>query len=140
LNKGKWRAGFKCYRGECMSQPVKRNTVNPQMVGSSFERSSHAVFLDGNFVKFAKFWRHWPTLCNSKTTITHGRNFGPIKQHYRPMLGFAKFESASRFCTAFDELRNYLRVHAVDGQQVPASGRREIFTDKWSTLMTELLA
>ncbi|MQF70532.1 IS6 family transposase [SAR202 cluster bacterium AD-812-D07_MRT_10900m] len=63
-----------------------------------------------------------------------------IKQRYYPMLGFAKFESASRFCTAFDELRNYLRVHAVDGQQVSASGRREIFTDRWSTLMTELSA
>jgi transposase-like protein len=33
-----------------------------------------------------------------------------IEQRYYPMLGFAKFESASRFCNAFDELRNYLRV------------------------------
>jgi putative transposase len=66
------------------------------------------------------------------------QNHRGIKQRYYPMLGFAKFESASRFCTAFDELRNYLRVHAVDGQQVSASGRREIFTDRWSTLMTEL--
>jgi transposase-like protein len=68
------------------------------------------------------------------------QNHRGIKQRYYPMLGFAKFESASRFCTAFDELRNYLRVHAVDGQQVSASGRREIFTDRWSTLMTELSA
>jgi transposase-like protein len=43
-----------------------------------------------------------------------------IKQGYYPMLGFAKFESASRFCNAFDELRKYLRVHATDGEQVPA--------------------
>ena len=63
-----------------------------------------------------------------------------IKQRYYPMLGFAKFESASRFCNAFDELRNYLRVPAVDGQQVSASSLREIFTDRWSTLMTELSA
>ena len=68
------------------------------------------------------------------------QNHRPIKQRYYPMLGFAKFESASRFCNAFDELRNYLRVRAVDGQQVSASGRREIFTDRWSTLMTELSA
>ena len=68
------------------------------------------------------------------------QNHRGIKQRYYPMLGFGKFESASRFCTAFDELRNYLRVHTVDGQQVSASGRREIFTDRWSTLMTELSA
>ena len=63
-----------------------------------------------------------------------------IKQRYYPMLGFANFESASRFCSAFDELRNYLRVRAVDGQQISASSRREIFTNRWSTLMTELSA
>jgi putative transposase len=68
------------------------------------------------------------------------QNHRPIKQRYYPMLGFAKFESASRFCNAFDELRNYLRVPALDGQHVSASSRREIFTDKWSTLMTELSA
>ena len=68
------------------------------------------------------------------------QNHRGIKQRYYPMLGFAKFESASRFCNAFDELRNYLRIPALDGQQVSASSRREIFTDKWSTLMTELSA
>ena len=68
------------------------------------------------------------------------QNHRPIKQRYYPMLGFAKFESASRFCTAFDELRNYLRVPALDGKQASASQRKEIFTDRWSTLMTELSA
>ena len=63
-----------------------------------------------------------------------------IKQRYYPMLGFKRFESASRFCTAFDELRNYLRATALDGQQVSASSRRKIFTERWSTLMTELSA
>ena len=68
------------------------------------------------------------------------QNHRPIKQRYYPMLGFAKFKSASRFCTAFDEFRNYLRVTALDGQQISASSRREIFTERWSTLMTELSA
>jgi putative transposase len=63
-----------------------------------------------------------------------------IKQRYYPMLGFAKFESASRFCNAFDELRNYLRVPRVSNQRISALNRREIFTEKWSTLMTELSA
>jgi transposase-like protein len=63
-----------------------------------------------------------------------------IKQRYYPMLGFAKFESASRFCTAFDKLRNYLRVRTTHGEHAPANARRKIFTNKWSTLMTELSA
>lgn len=63
-----------------------------------------------------------------------------IKQRYYLMLGFAKFESASRFCNAFDELRTYLRIRSVDGEHVSASSRREVFTERWSTLMTELSA
>ena len=68
------------------------------------------------------------------------QNHRGIKQRYYPMLGFKRFESASRFCTAFDELRNYLRVSATEGEHVPADVRRKIFTNKWSTLMTELSA
>ena len=64
----------------------------------------------------------------------------PLKQRYYPMLGFANFESASRFCTAFDELRNYLRIQSVGDELVPASERRKLFTERWSALMTELAA
>jgi len=66
------------------------------------------------------------------------QNHRPIKQRYYPMLGFAKFESASRFCTAFDELRNYLRARTTGDKKHSAAIRRKTFTDKWSTLMTEL--
>jgi transposase-like protein len=68
------------------------------------------------------------------------QNHRPIKQRYYPMLGFARFESASRFCTAFNELRNYLRIRVTDGEHVPAEVRRRIFSERWSTLMTELSA
>jgi transposase-like protein len=64
----------------------------------------------------------------------------PLKQRCYPMLGFSKFESASRFCNTFDELRNYMRVRPTHGKHVPASHRREIFTVRWSALMTELAA
>jgi putative transposase len=64
----------------------------------------------------------------------------PIKQRYYPMLGFQNFESASRFCSAFDELRNYLRARSVDDEPIPASSRREIFAGRWSALMTDLAA
>jgi len=66
------------------------------------------------------------------------QNHRGIKQRYYPMLGFKQFESASRFCNAFDELRNYLRVQGTGREHVLAEVRRKIFTSRWSTLMTEL--
>ena len=64
----------------------------------------------------------------------------PLKQRYYPMLGFGRFDSASRFCTAFDELRHYLRVRNPRGERVSASRSRQIFSSRWSTLMAELVA
>lgn len=58
------------------------------------------------------------------------QNHLSIKSRYSPILGFAKLGSASRFCAAFDELHNYLRVQATDGELVPADVRRKIFTDR----------
>jgi putative transposase len=68
------------------------------------------------------------------------QNHRPIKQRYYPMLGFGRFESASRFCAAFDELRHYLRVRNRRGERVSASDKRQIFSNRWSTLMIELAA
>ena len=64
----------------------------------------------------------------------------PIKQRYYPMLGFGRFESASRFCTAFDELRNYLRVTGSSHDRITAAEKRTVFSARWSTLMAELAA
>jgi putative transposase len=64
----------------------------------------------------------------------------PLKQRYYPMLGFGGFDSASRFCTAFDELRHYLRIRPTRSKPVTSSSRREIFTARWATLMAELAA
>ena len=64
----------------------------------------------------------------------------PIKQRYYPMLGFGRFESASRFCAAFDELRNYLRPTGSSHNRITAAERRTVFSVRWSMLMTELAA
>ena len=68
------------------------------------------------------------------------QNHRPIKQRYYPMLGFGRFDSASRFCTDFDELRHYLRVRPPRGELVSASARRQIFRSRWSTLIADLAA
>jgi len=36
-----------------------------------------------------------------------------IKHRYYPMLGFGAFESAKRFCTAFEEVRQYSRTRSA---------------------------
>ena len=52
----------------------------------------------------------------------------PIKQRYYPMLGFGSFESASRFCSAFDELRNYLRGTGSTHDRITAAEKRTVFS------------
>ena len=64
----------------------------------------------------------------------------PIKQRYYSMLGFGTFESASRFCTAFDELRNFLRVTRANHNGITAAERRTVFSARWSALIAELAA
>ncbi len=63
-----------------------------------------------------------------------------IKQRYYPMLGFESMESAKRFCSAFDELRQYLRIRLRSGEQVSLSERRRVFLARWQGLMEEMAA
>jgi transposase-like protein len=73
---------------------------------------------------------------NNRTEQSHRH----IKQRYYPMLGFGNFESASRFCRAFDELRNYFRIRMTGGEAMSALDRRRTFKRRWSTLMAALSA
>ncbi len=41
-----------------------------------------------------------------------------IKQRYYPMRGFGSFDSAARFCTAHDELRDHLRPRTCFNEAV----------------------
>jgi putative transposase len=63
-----------------------------------------------------------------------------IKQRYRSMRGFKCFKSASRFCTAFDELRNYLRARRQMGEQVPLAEERETHLERVCVLKAMLQA
>jgi transposase-like protein len=50
-----------------------------------------------------------------------------IKQRYYPTLGFGAFESAQRFCQAFDEVGQFLRPRARMAEFVSLLDRRERF-------------
>ena len=56
------------------------------------------------------------------------------------MRGFGTFESASRFCSAFDELRNHLRYRSKQREVVPLAEQRRVFRELFGALQFLLLA
>ena len=50
-----------------------------------------------------------------------------IKGRYGPMRGFKSYESASRFCRCFDELRNHLQVRSRRSRSLPNNTHRHRF-------------
>ncbi len=63
-----------------------------------------------------------------------------MKQRYYPMLGFGSFESASRFCVAFDELQHDFRVRRRGEGHVSLAEQRRPFLTPWRSLISELAA
>jgi putative transposase len=63
-----------------------------------------------------------------------------IKQRYYPMRGFGSFESASRFCSAYDEQRDYFRYRTGPKQLVPLSQQRRMFRQRFGALQHSLIA
>ena len=63
-----------------------------------------------------------------------------IKQRYYPMRGFETCEAAARFCCAFDELRNYLRLYPIMGETISLFERRRAFIDRLVALQVLLQA
>ena len=53
------------------------------------------------------------------------------------MLGFGSFASAARFCSAFEELRQYLRARGRRGGVVPPAEQRRRFVGRWHALIAE---
>jgi len=61
-----------------------------------------------------------------------------VKQRYYPLRGFGSFASATHFCPAFEEQRQYFRAVTRCGEHVSRAERRCLFQDRWATVMTEL--
>ncbi len=62
-----------------------------------------------------------------------------VKQRYYPMRGFGSFESAARFCCAFDELRNYLRPRQRMGETVSLEQQRRVFCERLAALQALMM-
>jgi len=63
-----------------------------------------------------------------------------IKQRYYSMLGFGAFPSAQRFCSAFDEVRQYLRPRRRRKQFVSLARQRQLFVLRVQALQASFLA
>jgi putative transposase len=62
-----------------------------------------------------------------------------IKQRYYPMRGFGSFTSASRFCRAFDEIRQFFRFRTSMKQKVSLVQQRPVFRQRLDTLKAMVL-
>src|SRR6266487_2567279 len=62
-----------------------------------------------------------------------------IKQRYYPMRGFGSVASASRFCRAFDEVRQCFRVRTTMKQQVSLVQQRDLFRQRLEALKALVL-
>lgn len=63
-----------------------------------------------------------------------------IKQRYYPMRGFGSFKSACRFCSAYDEQRNYFRYQTKAKEKVYLPEQRRLFQERFSALQNMLMA
>jgi transposase-like protein len=63
-----------------------------------------------------------------------------VKQRYYPMRGFGSFVSAARFCSAFDELREFFRCRSRRDGVVSLPEQRRLFVARWRSLMSEATA
>ena len=62
-----------------------------------------------------------------------------IKQRDSPMRGFGSVASASRFCRAFDEVRQFFRVRTTMKQPVSLAHQREVFRHQLDALKAMML-
>jgi putative transposase len=56
------------------------------------------------------------------------------------MHGFGSFDSAARFCSAVDELRNYLRSGSTMGEPTSPLERRQAFLDRLTAMKKAMQA
>jgi putative transposase len=59
-----------------------------------------------------------------------------MKQRYYPMRGFGSVAGATRFCTAFHEVRHYFRPTPTDQSAASLAQQRQIFRQRWADLCT----
>ncbi len=84
-----------------------------------------------------------PDVCHRTSRSMNNRieqDHRGIKQRYYPMRGFGSFDSAARFCTAHDELRDHLRPRTRLNEAVSLADQRRLFQERWGEVCAVLQA
>ena len=77
--------------------------------------------------------------CNHSLNNRIEQDHRGIKQRYYAMRGFGTFPSASRFCRAFDEVRQFFRVRSIMKQKISLVQQREMFRQRLEALKALVL-
>ncbi len=56
------------------------------------------------------------------------------------MRGFGSFAAAARFCTGFEEQRQYFQPVTWSGARVSLAERRRRYQEHWAAVMDEVVA
>ena len=78
--------------------------------------------------------------CNRYLNTLTEQSQRAIKQRDDPRLGFGRFASAARCCSAFDALRQYFRVRQRGAEWVPLAEQRQLFVQRRRSLIAEMQA
>jgi putative transposase len=78
--------------------------------------------------------------CNPYLNSRLEQDHRGIKQRYYPMQGFGKVESATRFCQAFEEVRQWFRPRQRMTQAVSLADKRHLFVERFAALQAMMLA
>lgn len=77
--------------------------------------------------------------CNSNLNNRLEQDHRGIKQRYYPMRGFGNYIAATRFCRAFDGVRQFFRFRTTMKQSVPLAQQRILFRQRLEYLKTLVL-
>jgi putative transposase len=78
--------------------------------------------------------------CNQYLNNRMQQDHRGIKQRYYPVRGFGAFETAARFCRAFEELRQFERYRRTRAGRGSVAQRRHQFVAGTAALQAMLLA
>ena len=78
--------------------------------------------------------------CNRYLNTLAEQSQRAIKPRDDPLLGCGSFASAARCCSAFDALRQYVRVGQRGAEWVPLAEQRRLVVQRWRSLIAEMTA
>jgi putative transposase len=78
--------------------------------------------------------------CNRYLNSRLEQDHRGMKQRYYPMQGFGSLHSTSRFCQAFEEMRQWFRPRQQMTQAVSLATKRQLYVERFAALDAMMMA